>query len=256
MTATRPTTMEIVPHRADGYSRQRGNLKNADDWRVLRPSGAFLSTVHDLAKWDEALTANLLLDPTSREAMWTAVTLAGGGKHPYGFGWFVDAVNGHARVRHDGGLPGFVSNFERYPDDKLTVILLANRENLDLKDLTNKVAGFYQPALLNPPEPVIPDSDPATTQRIKTIIEDFSNNRLTAEPFTAQLGQALVAEMTSGFGETLRNLKGIESFELLEFQRVGDERSYRYRLVYRHVPLFVTCTINAENKISKFAIYD
>jgi CubicO group peptidase (beta-lactamase class C family) len=256
MAATRPTTMEIVPHRAGGYSRQRGKLRNADDWPVLRPSGAFLSTVRDLAEWDEALTANLLLEPTSREEMWTPVTLAGGGTHPYGFGWFVDAVNGHPRVRHDGGLPGFASDFERYPEDKLTVILLANRDNLDLGDLANKVAGFYQPALLHAAEPAMPDADPATTRRIRTIIEDFSNNRLTAEPFTAPLGQALVAEMKSGFGETLRSLKDIESFELLEFQRVGDERNYRYRLVYHHVPLFVTCTINPEDEISKFAIHD
>src|SRR5688572_13890597 len=56
MNATRTTTTsEIVPNRADGYVWRDGKQRNADIFFAVRPSGAFISTVLDLAKWDAAL---------------------------------------------------------------------------------------------------------------------------------------------------------------------------------------------------------
>lgn len=61
MTATRTTTASLVPHRASGYTGRGRELQNGPDWLVVRPSGAFLSTVLDLAKWDAALSSNTIL---------------------------------------------------------------------------------------------------------------------------------------------------------------------------------------------------
>src|SRR5215813_9380992 len=56
MNATRTTTVsDLVPNRASGYVWSQERLQNADEWVALRPSGAFLSTAQDLAKWDAAL---------------------------------------------------------------------------------------------------------------------------------------------------------------------------------------------------------
>ncbi len=53
LTATRVTSLtDIVPNRASGYAWRAGQLQNEDDWPAVRPSGAFLSTVLDLAKWE------------------------------------------------------------------------------------------------------------------------------------------------------------------------------------------------------------
>src|SRR5580765_2262872 len=52
MNATRTTTMtEIVQNRANGYVWRDSKLQNASTYFALRPSGAFLSSVLDLAKW-------------------------------------------------------------------------------------------------------------------------------------------------------------------------------------------------------------
>jgi hypothetical protein len=188
--------------------------------------------------------------------MWTPVTLNGGTMHPYGFGWFVDSVNGHPRVRHDGGLPGFSADFERFPNDKLTVIVLANRENRDLRDLALGVASLFSPALLPPPERFLKDLEPQVTAKIRAIVTGFAEGTLDAGPFTPKLGSALIAEMKSGFGESLHRLGPLQSLGLLERTNEGDERVYRYRLAYRHVPLFVRCAFDKEARISKFAIFD
>ena len=58
--------------------------------------------------------------------MWARVKTADGKEHPYGFGWQLGAANGHKRIHHGGAWQGFTSYIDRYPDDKLTVIVLTN----------------------------------------------------------------------------------------------------------------------------------
>lgn len=159
MNATRTTTTtEIVPNRADGYVWRDGKYRNADIFFALRPSGAFLSTVLDLAKWDAALYSDQLFKPATREQMWTPVKLNSGAAHPYGFGWELDAVNGHKRVHHGGSLPGFRAMLARYPDDKLTVIVLTNADNANPGAIALGIAETYIPGLF--PQRTVAKVDP------------------------------------------------------------------------------------------------
>lgn len=149
MSATRTTsTTEIVPNRAAGYVWREGKQRNADIFFALRPSGAFLSTVLDLAKWDAALYSDQILKAVTREQMWTPVKLNNGAPHPYGFGWELDAVNGHKRVHHSGSLPGFRAMIARYLDDKLTVIVLTNADTANPGAIALGVAETYIPSLI------------------------------------------------------------------------------------------------------------
>lgn len=154
MNATRTTsTTEIVPNRADGYVWKDGKLRNADIFFALRPSGAFLSTVLDLAKWGAALYSDQFLKPTTREQMWTPVKLNNGTTYPYGFGWELNTLAGHKRVSHSGSLPGFRATISRFVDDKLTIIVLANADLADTSKIVLRVAETYIPEL-NPPRTV------------------------------------------------------------------------------------------------------
>jgi CubicO group peptidase (beta-lactamase class C family) len=55
MRSTYPTnTTEPIPNRAVGYT-DNNELKPVEEWLALGPSGGYLSTVLDLAKWDAAL---------------------------------------------------------------------------------------------------------------------------------------------------------------------------------------------------------
>ena len=131
MNATRTTTTtERVPNRALGYI-DNDRLLDADDWPALRPSGAFLSTVLDLAKWDALLYTDEILSDSTRRQMWTPVRLNDGSSHPYGFGWHLTEVENTDRrvVYHGGGMLGFLAEFVRFVDDHLTVIVLMNTDD-------------------------------------------------------------------------------------------------------------------------------
>jgi hypothetical protein len=54
-------------------------------------------------------------------------------------------VGAKRRVRHGGGLPGFASEFMKYVDDRLTVIVLTNGDDVDLPSIAGGVASLYLP---------------------------------------------------------------------------------------------------------------
>jgi D-alanyl-D-alanine carboxypeptidase len=130
MNATRLTSFEeVILKRAAGYVWTGDKWQNS---RYLNPtvwdngSGGMLSTVEDLAKWDAALYGNSILKESVKQQMWTAVRLQDGKTGDYGFGWGVVKVSGHRLVEANGGRSGTATNFARYVDDKVTIILLMN----------------------------------------------------------------------------------------------------------------------------------
>jgi D-alanyl-D-alanine carboxypeptidase len=145
MNTTFPTnTKERVSNRARGYS-DNNKLLDADDWPALRPSGAFLSTVLDLAKWDAVLYTDKILSESTKRQMWTPVTLNNGTTAPYGFGWELQSPPGRRLVHHSGGMPGFRAMFARYMTDRVTIIALMNLDDVDREALVHGIAELHLP---------------------------------------------------------------------------------------------------------------
>ncbi|MEP6548530.1 MAG: putative sulfate exporter family transporter [Gammaproteobacteria bacterium] len=130
MTATRIISeQDIVADRVSGYRIIDGKLKNqewiAPSLNTLADGGLYTNLI-DLAKWDAALYTDKVLSRSSLQQMWTPVRLNSGQTHPYGFGWELGAVNGHAVQYHTGSNQGFWISISRYVDDALTIIVLTN----------------------------------------------------------------------------------------------------------------------------------
>ncbi len=135
----------IIPRRAAGYELANHVHINRDyDLTDIFSAGAIVSTVGDLAKWNAALNGEQLLNAASKEQWWTPVKLNSGKVEKYGFGWFIDSVNGHRNIGHGGATSGFSASVQRFPDDHLTVILLTNADELGVATtLAREVAALY-----------------------------------------------------------------------------------------------------------------
>jgi CubicO group peptidase (beta-lactamase class C family) len=141
-----------VPHRAYGHTKIDGVWRETDQspTSAVLGDGGIYSSVDDLAKWDHALRDHALLSEQEMRPALTPVHPTGGPpKFPegkpvsYGFGWFLDPYQGHRRMSHDGNTIGFRTTIQRFPDDQLTVIVLANRADLDPQALALKIADLY-----------------------------------------------------------------------------------------------------------------
>ena len=121
-------TGPIIKHRAQGYGNDRGTLVNAQYLSMDNPfaAGALCSTVGDLVAWEEALFSGKVVNASSLTQMTTPVKLTSTRPMVYGFGLVPDTVGRHRLVGHGGGINGFISHEEYYPNDSLTVVVLAN----------------------------------------------------------------------------------------------------------------------------------
>jgi CubicO group peptidase (beta-lactamase class C family) len=114
----------VLPLRATGYRLA------ADGETYLRdlgePSaysgGGIYTTGLDLLKFDQALYGEELLDEQHKSVMFTPV----GPAPPVAFGWFVVEYGGTTVVMHSGGSGGFATEFRRYPDLGLTLVVNSN----------------------------------------------------------------------------------------------------------------------------------
>jgi CubicO group peptidase (beta-lactamase class C family) len=144
------TEADIVPNRAAGYRLVDGEVKN-QEWvsPVVNTTadGALYFTVRDLARWDSALYDTGLLSRESLARVRTPVTLMDGTTRPYGFGWRVGSANGHAVMMHGGSWQGFKAYIVRYPDDRLTVVVLANLAQARPSTIAQGIAALWDPAL-------------------------------------------------------------------------------------------------------------
>jgi D-alanyl-D-alanine carboxypeptidase len=134
----------VIPNRADGYEQTNHVLINRDyDLTEVFSAGAIASTVGDLSKWNAMLDRTDLLNPSTKDAMWTPAKLNDGKPTKYGFGWFLDSVGGHKNIGHGGSTSGFSASIQRFPDDKLAVIILTNTDEQIATTLAKKIATFY-----------------------------------------------------------------------------------------------------------------
>lgn len=112
----------IILHRAYGYAPGPNGPVNAGyiDMSIPFSAGALYSTTHDLLRWEQGLFGGKLLSAASLKKMTTPF------KENYACGLGVRTVHGHAEIDHGGGIEGFNTELAYYPDDKLTIVVLAN----------------------------------------------------------------------------------------------------------------------------------
>jgi len=128
----------VIPHRAAGYTPNRGVIENTGFIHMTVPqgAGALYSTTEDLLKWEQGLFGGKVLKPASLEKMTTPY------KNDYAFGLMIHTVGGHKVIEHGGGIEGFNTVLQYYPDDKLTVIALANLNGPTSGQIAQKLAAL------------------------------------------------------------------------------------------------------------------
>ena len=116
------------------YVALRGGANRSDyPPRDINAATGLLSTVVDLAKYDAAIDANVFISRASQQQAWTnAVSSTFRDTLPYGLGWFVQEENGVRVIWHYGQWSQYSALYLKVPDQRLTLILLANSGGLSV----------------------------------------------------------------------------------------------------------------------------
>ncbi|MEN9576875.1 MAG: Penicillin-binding protein 4* [Verrucomicrobiota bacterium] len=117
------------PGIARGYSVADGKAAPALDWDMswAGGAGALYSTVGDLFRWNEALFGGKVLKAESFKLMTTAIKLPPGvDGMSYGYGLTMAPVSRLPSISHGGGFNGLSSDLMLLPEQRCTVVALAN----------------------------------------------------------------------------------------------------------------------------------
>jgi CubicO group peptidase (beta-lactamase class C family) len=124
--------VSTVNHRAFGYSEEKSSWQRTDQSQTsaVLGDGGIYSSIDDLAKWDAALYDDRLLSAKSRALAFTAVTDTDDPTVRYGMGWRItqEPIGGRT-LWHSGETIGFRNVIVRYPEQRLTIVLLSNRDD-------------------------------------------------------------------------------------------------------------------------------
>jgi CubicO group peptidase (beta-lactamase class C family) len=137
--------VDTVTRRAYGHTQHGDGWRRTDQSRTsaVLGDGGIYASAEELAHWSAALDRHAILSPATFREATTPVTLPSGASTSYGFGWFLDEFFGHRRQRHEGDSIGFRTAIQRYPDARLTVVVLVNRGAAPIDALSDGVARIY-----------------------------------------------------------------------------------------------------------------
>ena len=159
-----------------GYDHNDGSLATGytgfyDHWEqaaymdmtIPYSAAGLYSTVEELYRWDQVLDTEQFVSQELLHLMFTPQVSTSAGNLSYGYGWFVGEMNHHQVVGHGDGflsfvaasqsytsnsgngfkgsndIEGFATEIRRYLDDKVTIIILSNRDTTNVGTLSDQI---------------------------------------------------------------------------------------------------------------------
>jgi len=145
-TITEDDALALVPRRVPGYSKAPDDAFVRAPFRDVSenlPAGGWLSTAEDLVRFAAAFQSGKLVTPATRDEMLERPKLLDGTPAPnpfgspnyyYGMGIMVGPVDGRLAWFHTGGQSGASTLLYWFPDSKIAVALMTNRDGSAIRE--------------------------------------------------------------------------------------------------------------------------
>jgi CubicO group peptidase (beta-lactamase class C family) len=244
----------ITTNRAGGYFYGT-DLRNNEylDMSWAYSAGAIAGSLTDLVRWDAALYTDKLLPRARLEEMWTSYKRDDGTiMTGVGLGWGFGVSPRYGRqLNHFGGMPGFSAGIERWIDQRLTIIVLANME-VPSWDMVDGVSYFYLPDLIKPK----PENQPELTGKHQQLLLAAVAGTLDPELFAAGAGKEFFPNRARQLQSELRDLGRMKSLFLLDETMTESEqhRVRHYRAVFSKESLRVQVELDDKGRVSDLRV--
>lgn len=122
------TDRQVISKRAYGYQKKESGYVNKTiiNYSVPFASGAIMSTLNDMLKWQMALNNNTLLNTENTQKLFDNYLLNNGEAIKYGYGWHLRKINNSDSREHGGSIFGYKSMGVYLPKEDLYVVGFTN----------------------------------------------------------------------------------------------------------------------------------
>jgi CubicO group peptidase (beta-lactamase class C family) len=215
----------VVSYAPIGNGRFRQFVKTIE----AMGDGNLLTTVEDLAKWDQNFYDNKVGGDGFSRQMLARTKINNGEEIPYAFGLGNEEYKGLKAVAHGGGFMGFRTEMIRFPEQRLTVVCLCNIGAANPGALARQVAELYLADQIKPAEakPNSPQAAPKPPQTLTLTAEQLTE--YTGAYYSEELDATyrIVIEEGSLFIKARNSPRvGLVSHTKDEFRRLGATFSF------------------------------
>ena len=133
-----------ITNRAYGYSQEDDgyNLDDQSLTSAVLGDGGIYTSLNDMFRWNQSLYVDTLIPYEILNEAFTSGELSSGEKTGYGFGWRMDTYLYRNRAHHTGSTRGFRNVFMRFPDQKISILILTNRNSGKPINIAEKIADY------------------------------------------------------------------------------------------------------------------
>ena len=135
-----------VPRRrmSRGYRGDDGEFEVSESPGLVQGDGSVLTSLRDLSRYEAALAGQTLLGRRTsmlfRNGRFdNGEPIDDGDGNGYGFGWLLGTWQGERYASHSGSWMGTATYYQRNLDSGVSVVVLANGEDLDTEELAGKI---------------------------------------------------------------------------------------------------------------------
>ena len=206
---------------------------NALDLMECAGAGQLWSSIDDLLRWERNFHLNALgVDPQALSRKIISPGILGNGKEcNYGYGLFLANRKEKSIVMHEGGCLGFNSVIYRVPDESLSVVILANRNDFLRKMLDRLGVETYEAIA----DEILEGSSISAGQKSKPqteeeLTEDWLELMKSGDKWFAERKNANICRLFVDEGLLKLNMNGEEIFTLTPSQGLRfEERDKMFR---------------------------
>jgi CubicO group peptidase (beta-lactamase class C family) len=137
--------IRVIKNKAHGYDTGEKGLVHAGylDHTWPYAAGSLCSTTGDLVKWNDALHHGKILGESMYKEYITPAVLNDGTITHYAKGITLSEQNGKRLISHGGGINGYLSQNNYYPDENTSIVVLINTTGpVSPYEISSHIAGF------------------------------------------------------------------------------------------------------------------
>ncbi len=206
----------IVKNRASGYApKEDGGYEISMTTLDMIGDGGIFTSIDDILIWDNAFYSSDVLNQDFWETMTTKGVLNNGEEIDYATGLIISEYKGLNVVSHGGAFVGFRAELMRFPDEKTSIAIFANRADANPSRKARQVADVLFADKLEEPS-----SDPEAEEEEKIGTGDPEYTTAQIEG-SYELEPGVVADITAK-GDTLNVLQNWNQSEYPILRKEGN----------------------------------
>lgn len=117
---------ELMPGRTRAYEQRAGAYVHSEPNTEIVGNTGLFTTVEDLSRWDANFEHARVGGHAVIDRLLTPAPLSDGRQTTYGLGVHVRTLDGRPVIEHSGGHAGYRAHYLRLPQERVSVIVLAN----------------------------------------------------------------------------------------------------------------------------------